>query len=85
MSGFTMERFRPALDGRFSEAKREKQPYLEVNSGSLHREVGGYPGPTHRMPVCCGAMRNAMRTGDKIVDEPPKGNGTSLTIRYKLA
>jgi len=59
-------------------------PYLDINSGHLHRLVGGYPGPNHRMPVCCGAMRGEMQPGDIIIDQPPKGNGASLTIRYRL-
>ena len=55
-----------------------------VNSGELHRAVGGYPGRDHRMPTCCVVMRNAMRAGDRILSEPPKGLGASLTIKYML-
>jgi 5-methylcytosine-specific restriction protein A len=57
---------------------------IAVNSGDLHRQVGGYPGPNHRMPMCCAAMRSEMRNGDKIIQSPPKGNGASLTIEYQL-
>lgn len=32
----------------------------------------------------CGAMRNAMNPGDVIVHTPPKGNSTTLGIKYKL-
>ena len=30
--------------------------HVEINSGELHRAVGGYPGADHRMPMCCDAM-----------------------------
>jgi hypothetical protein len=29
-------------------------------------------------------MRKRMKDGDTIIDSPPKGNGASLTIKYKL-
>jgi hypothetical protein len=73
------------LDVRLSQAKRAGQSYLDVNAGDLHGEVGVYPRPGHRMPVCCHAMRQAMKTTDRIVAEPPKGNRASLTVRYMLA
>lgn len=41
--------------------------------------------PYHRMPVCCEAMRRAMRPADKVVGEPPSGFGASLVIRYGVA
>jgi isopenicillin N synthase-like dioxygenase len=27
--------------------------YARALSGQLHREIGGYPGQNHRMPMCC--------------------------------
>jgi 5-methylcytosine-specific restriction protein A len=57
---------------------------IVVNAGDLHRRVGGYPGTNHRMPMCCSAMRQAMRGGDRIIQAPPKGNGASLSIEYQL-
>ena len=57
---------------------------VDVNSGNLHRFIGNYPGPNHRMPACCNAMRQAMTSDDLLVEEPPKGNGAALTIRYYL-
>lgn len=56
--------------------------YVDVNAGDIHREVGGYPGTNHRMPVCCSTMRDLMKADDEIIASPPKGNGASLTIRY---
>ena len=60
--------------------------YADIKAGDLHHAVGGYPVPdgNHRMPVCCDAMLGLMRPGDKILNEPPKGKGASLTIRYIL-
>ena len=57
---------------------------VEINAGRLHRLVGGYPGASHRMPVCCDVMRRAMTPGDEVVFQPPRGNGARLTVRYRL-
>ena len=76
--------FRAILGVILRGAERAGRSYVDINSGQLHRDVGGYPGPDHRMPVCCQVMRDAMRIGDEIVTVPPKGNGASLTIRYRL-
>jgi 5-methylcytosine-specific restriction protein A len=68
----------------FFSAEKQGLSKISVNSGELHRRVGGYPGPNHRMPSCCSAMRSVMRYGDRITQSPPKGNGASLTIEYQL-
>jgi len=73
--------FRSELYSIFSSSRGG---YVDVTSGDLHRRVGEYPGPNHRMPICCSVMRQAMQGGDVILDEPPKGNGATLTIRYRL-
>jgi 5-methylcytosine-specific restriction protein A len=36
------------------------------------------------MRQCCEVMRGEMRATDEVVDEPPSGQGASLTIRYRL-
>jgi hypothetical protein len=36
------------------------------------------------MPVCCDAMYGEQREGDQVITAPPRGKGTSLTIRYVL-
>lgn len=58
----------------------------EINAGELHKRVGDYPGTNHRMPVCCEVMRAILATdyGDEILEEPPSGQGATLTIRYVL-
>jgi predicted GIY-YIG superfamily endonuclease len=80
------QRFLDELDQVFRKATVAGQDHVAVSAGDLHRSVGGYRGPTHKMPVCCQAMRSAMdpSRGDRVVSEPPKGKGASLTIRYVL-
>ena len=38
--------------------------YVDLNSGTIHREYGGYPGKNHHMPECCQAMYNLMCNDD---------------------
>ena len=59
---------------------------IEISSGELHRQVGGYPGPDHSMPVCCTAMRDGFDAaqGDVSVAEPPSGKGASLRILFRV-
>jgi hypothetical protein len=78
------DEFRAALRRHLKAAEQHGSKYLDVNSGKLHRELGGYPGPSHRMPVCCEVMRSEMTIGDRIIAAPKKGNGASLTICYRL-
>jgi len=82
----TADEFREALYRICYEAFQHGQTTVDVNAGDLHRRVGGYPGPDHRMPNCCSVMRQAMAAdaGDSILEEPPGGQGASLTIRYTL-
>jgi hypothetical protein len=82
----TAEQFREELSSIFEEALLENRSTVEVNAGELHSRVGGYPGPQHRMPLCCSIMREALNAdaGDEVVDEPPSGTGAKLTIRYVL-
>ena len=62
--------------------KNMERNYIDITSGDIHLEMGGYPQPNPRMPSCCNAMRQLMLEGDIIISEPPKGNGATLTIRY---
>jgi 5-methylcytosine-specific restriction protein A len=76
--------FHTVLREIFFSKEKQGLSKIAVNSGDLHRRVGGYPGKNHRMPTCCSAMRSEMRDGDRIIQSPPKGNGASLTIEYQL-
>ena len=80
----TTEEFRRALAKLLSTGEELGFTAVDVNAGNLHRRVGGYPGEDHRMPMCCEAMRQTMISGDVVVNEPPSGQGASLTIRYCL-
>ena len=81
----TAKEFREHLFEAFRIAELDGRTSVFVNAGYLHRAVGGYPNRnTNRMPVCCDAMLRAMRKGDVIVSQPPKGKGATLTIRYAL-
>ena len=55
--GVTADQFRSALRERLEEAERAGQDHIDIRSGELHRAIGGYPGPTHRLGVCCNVMR----------------------------
>lgn len=80
----TLDEFRSAIRLRFCEAEARGLPQIEINSGQLHRKLGGYPGPKAQMPSCCQAMYHEQTVGDEIISQPPKGKGASLTIRYRL-
>ena len=68
----------------FDKAEKEGKKFVEITSGELHREIGFYPGPDHRMASLCGVMRGLMEAGDDILYQPRKGRGATLKIRYKL-
>jgi len=82
----TAEEFKMELHRMMLEAIKEGKQCAEINAGDLHRRVGDYPGRNHRMPVTCEVMRAAFApdAGDLILEEPPSGQGASLTIRYVL-
>lgn len=80
----TKDEFRAELTARIRRAELRGAKALEVNSGELHRSLGGYPKSPHQMPSCCDVMHEEQRAGDEIISAPPKGRGASLTIRYKL-
>lgn len=75
--------FQSELKAQLSRAADRGAPSVVINSGELHRAIGGYPGRNHRMPVCCEAMYAEKRDGDRVISSPPKGKGASLSIEYK--
>ena len=80
----TTDDFKSELRKQLGRAEKRGAASVEINSGELHRVVGGYPGTGHRMPMCCRAMYAEQRAGDEILSQPEKGKGASLTIRYQL-
>ena len=78
------EEFMVALDEAFDRSEENGASFTDIRAGNLHKEVGGYDDSNHRMPACCGAMRNIMQNGDVILKQPEKGNGANLVIRYQV-
>lgn len=76
--------FRTELRSQLRAAELRGAPWVEINSGDLHRKVGGYPAKAHAMPTCCDVMWEERKADDVVVSTPPKGKGASLTIRYAL-
>jgi hypothetical protein len=83
-SRVTTDEFRKEMNAQLRRAAKRGAPYVEINSGELHRSVGGYPSTNHRMPMCCEAMHGEQRAADVVISRPPSGKGATPTIRYKL-
>jgi len=86
MMPLTAEDFRGELYRIMDEAVREGHKYVDVNAGEVYKGLGSYPGADHRLSICCKVMKEAMAPdyGDTVLQEPPSGQGASLTIRYVL-
>lgn len=79
----TADDFRLELRAQISRAQEQNRPHVEINAGELHRLLGSYPGPDHRMHTCCNVMyQEAELLDHEIIVCPQQGNGASLTIRY---
>jgi 5-methylcytosine-specific restriction protein A len=76
--------FQNRLMAILNAARQSGKAYIDVESGHLHTQVGEHPHLNSRMPVCCEVMRNMMRVGDLIVNEPPGGEDATLMIRYNV-
>jgi len=75
--------FEKELSNVLYEANQQGLSHIDVSSRDLHIRVGNYPGPDHRMPVCCNIMRKKMGPNDIVLKEPPSGQGV-IVIRYFL-
>ena len=70
----TSDDFRAALAGLFGDGAKAGRDTMVVRAGDLHHIVGGYPGPDHRMPVCCDVMYAEMLDGaDEVSRRPAEG------------
>ncbi len=76
--------FENALIEIFQDAQKDGLSSVNVTSGELHRKLGGYPSSNHNMPGCCSVMSRIMESDDEVLDEPLKGKGSTLTIKYSL-
>jgi len=56
--------------------------FIELTSGYIHRDVGGYPGRNHKMVICCDVMYKRMAGDDEVISAPPSGKGATVTVRY---
>ena len=77
------EDFRETLHNLFAKAEELGFVGVDVNSGNLHRRVGGYPGQDHRMPACCDVMYSEMTSADSVISQPESGKGASVIVRYQ--
>jgi len=78
------EDFERILECIFDCATQQGRSHVDVRAGDIHRLAGHYPGPDHRMPVCCEVLRRKMGAGDEIIQAPPKGDGATVRIRYRI-
>lgn len=73
------------LESQLKKAQEEGESSVIINAGNLHRSVGGYPGPSHRMPSCVSVMRSLIdEYNGEIIDSPESGMGARFTVEYKL-
>lgn len=77
----TKQTFEAEFRQRLAHAQRLWKSHVDLNSGELHRDAGGYP---DRMPVCCDATIGQMNTRDQIPDAASERTRATLTICYSL-
>jgi hypothetical protein len=82
----TAEDFRRELFQMMADAQKRGRQFVEISARELHARVGPPLMRNRRMPNCCHVMKaqRAADYGDVIVNEPPSGQGPTLTIRYRL-
>lgn len=84
MNNLTTETFYNSIQLLKQIGRQNNLSQLVITSKEVHKLVGGYPGPNHRMPMCCDAMYKAMEDSDEILEKPPKDKGATLKIKYHL-
>lgn len=78
----TVDLFRQGLLAQMERATRHGRIDVLITSGELYRSLGGYPGSTRGMPLCCEAMEAEMKLGDVVLIASDRAAG--MTIRYLL-
>src|SRR4029077_14678896 len=76
--------FQKQLIAILNGARQSGNPYVDVESGNLHQQAGGYANANHKMPVCCEVIRRMMRVGDSVLRETTSGQDATLTVRYTV-
>jgi hypothetical protein len=82
----TADDFRAKIQELLDCAISKSEQFIDINAGKLHTEVGGYPGPDHRLSTCCHAMAQFYDedNGDEYIESTPSRKGAKVTIRYRL-
>jgi hypothetical protein len=78
----SIDYFRQGLLAQMRRATTVGAADVTIESGQLLRELGGYPGSAHGLPLCYEAMQAEMKPGDTLVLD--RNDGASLTVRYLL-
>lgn len=78
----SVDYFRQGLLAQMSRAAKVGRIDVTINSGQLHRELGGNAGSMHALPLCCEAMQEELKSGDTLVLD--RTNGAGMTVRYRL-
>jgi hypothetical protein len=65
---------------QWAEAHARKASYVDIRAGDVHRGLGGQ----NRVPQVCQVMMRLRDPEDLVIDGPPSGQSTSLTVRYLL-
>jgi hypothetical protein len=78
----SIDHFRQGLLAQMDRAAHGGLIDVLINSGELHRSLGGYPGSTHGLPSCCDAMQAEMKLGDTMLLD--RASGVGMTVRYLL-
>ena len=68
------------IERLLDEARANGKEYLELVSGSIHKELG----LKNRRPQVCNAMYKRMGERDKVIKTTPSGYSSTITIRYYL-
>ena len=76
--------FQRCLDIILKIARNDNLSSVVVESGELHKLVGGYSGQDHRMLVCCDVMRKTMQESNNELPNSLKKDGATFQIRYNL-
>lgn len=74
----TTEQIREYIRELKRHARVSGKETLVLRSGDIHKELN----LKSRFPMVCNAMRQCMENGDEILYQPPKGNSSTLEIKY---
>jgi hypothetical protein len=68
-----------------SEAARARMDSMEISAADLRNRLS-ISGIGDQIPACCQVMRAALapHAGDTILEDPPAGQESNLTIKYVL-